>query len=66
MEGFVNRFIEVAVVDFISLHARHSSGNFSKLAAEIFALLVCALRGCGQGSKFCVDLVEEFGEFVVV
>lgn len=66
VERSVNRFVEVAVVDFICLHARHSSGNFSKLVAEIFALLVCALGCCRQGSKFCVDLVEEFGEFVVV
>lgn len=34
--------------------------------AEILALLVGTLGGGGKGSKFCVDLVEEFGEFAKV
>lgn len=66
LEGLVDCFVEVAVVNLIGPHARERGGDFGELMAEILALLVGALSGGGEGGKFGVDLVKEFGKFAEV
>ena len=63
LEGLVDSFVEVAVVNLIGPHARERGGDFGELMAEILALLVGALSGGREGGKFGVDLVKEFGKF---
>lgn len=66
MESLVDSLIQVTVVDLVSFQTRQRSGDLRQLAAQIHALLVCALGRGGEGGELCVDLVEELGEFAVV
>lgn len=65
-EGPVNGLVKVTVVDLIGLQTGQRSGDLGQLAAQVDALLVCALRSSREGGELCVDLVQEFGEFAVV
>ena len=66
IKGLIDSLVKVTVVDLVGLHAGHGSCNLSEFAAEVLALLVCALGGGGKGGEFRVNLVEEFGEFFKV
>lgn len=66
LKGPVDSLVEIAVVDLVSAHAGRRGRDLTQLAAEVFALLVCALGGGREGGELCVDLVEELGEFAEV
>ena len=65
-EGSVDSLVKVTVVDLVGAHAGRGSRDLPQLAAQILALLVCALGGRREGGELVVDLVEEFGQFAEV
>jgi len=65
-EGFVDRLVQVTIIDFVGLETGQSSRDLCQLAAKVHALLVGALGGGGQGGELDIDLVKKLGQLAVV
>lgn len=66
LEGLVDGFVEVTVVDLVGAHAGQCGGDLGELVAEVQTLLISALGCGGERGEFGVDLVQQFGQFVKV
>ena len=62
LEGAVYGLVEVTIVDFVEDQAGRSLRHLVKLAPEILALLVGALRGRRQRGQFVVDLHQQLSK----
>ena len=59
LEGLVDGLVDIAVADVVCDQAGSGVGHLVELTAQILALLVGSLGGCGQGGNLVVDLAQQ-------